>query len=91
MSDQTETFTEQDEADIEERMNGMDAGRAFADRHILEKITLFSKVYRDKKYSESFIEGFVDGINEVIGSSIYLHDNAAQGEESDTEVVDSQQ
>jgi hypothetical protein len=55
-----------------DNLNGMEAGRAFAHRHIIEKMNLFIEEYRRNNYSDIFVEGFVDGINEVTGGNIHL-------------------
>jgi hypothetical protein len=64
--------TEEDDYAMEQNLDGMEAGRAFAHRHIIDKMNLFIKVYREKNYSEFFVEGFIDGINEVTGGTIHL-------------------
>lgn len=74
-----------DEEAIEINLAGNDAGRAFAHRHIIEKMNLFIDEYRRNGYTEDFIKGFVDGINDVTGGVIYLD----RGEESDRETEET--
>ena len=76
-----ENYSEADE----DRLNGATAGQQFAQRHIFGKIDLFVKVYREKGWSEEFISGFIDGINDATGATICLN----SGEESVTEEVDN--
>lgn len=83
-----DTFEEQEDwtKEDEDRFNGEEAGVAFAQRHILDKITLFVKVYREKGYSEAFIEGFMEGINGNIGGNIFLDAN----DEEVTQALDNE-
>ena len=60
-----------DEATIQ-NLDGNEAGRAFAQRHIIDKMNLFIDEYRRNGYSEDFISGYVDGINDVTGGVIAL-------------------
>ena len=87
MSDlnETEAFEEQEDwtREDEDRFSGGEAGVAFAQRHVLDKINLFIEEYRRNKYSEEFIEAFLQGINDTLGSNIGHHD------EESTESVDS--
>lgn len=76
-----EDYTQEDE----DHLNGENAGKVFAQRHILDKMNLFIKVYHEKGWSMEFIEGFVDGINKVTGGTIRLNQ-----EETDEEEVDSE-
>jgi len=72
---------------IEENLQGNDTGRAFARRHIIDKMNLFIEEYRRNGYSENFIAGYVDGINDVTGGVIYLspdEDEESDGEELTT-------
>lgn len=78
-------YTQEDE----DRLKGEDAGKVFAQRHIIEKMNLFIKVYREKGWSMEFIEGFVDGINKITGGTISLK-RGDQQEESDEEEVDTE-
>ena len=71
---------------MEDHMNGEDAGRAFAHRHILEKMNLFFEEYRRNGYSEAFVEGFIEGVNDVTGGSINLVRDDEQREGSDHEL-----
>lgn len=84
MDTQAETVERATEEEIEQNLEGNDAGRAFANRHIIEKMNLFIDEYRRNGYSEDFISGFVDGINDVTGGVIYL----SPGDEE--EVVDEE-
>lgn len=77
--EEQEDWTREDE----DRFNGDAAGVAFAQRHVVDKINLFIEEYRRNKYSEEFIEGFLQGINDSLGSNIGHHD------EESTESVDS--
>ena len=65
-------MSEYTEEMVEENLHGNDAGRAFARKHIIEKMNLFIDEYRRNGYSENFVAGFVDGINDVTGGVIYL-------------------
>ncbi len=56
----------------EQTLEGFQAGEAFAHAHIIKKINLFMEEYRRNGYSEEFICGFIDGINEVTGGTIRL-------------------
>lgn len=69
---------------VEENLHGNDAGRAFARKHIIEKMNLFIDEYRRNGYSENFVAGFVDGLNDVTGGNIGFYDD----EETD-ELLDS--
>jgi len=76
-------ISEQDEEmspEVEENLNGNEAGRVFAQRHIIDKINTFLDVYRREGYSENFIAGFLDGINDTTGGHIGL---VVDDEESD--------
>ena len=76
---------------VERNLEGNDAGRAFADRHILQKMNLFIDEYRKNGYSEDFIRGFVDGINDVTGGVIYLeNEEAAEESEEAGEAVEEE-
>lgn len=81
MDTQTETVEEVLSPETEQNLQGNDAGRAFAHKHIIEKMNLFIDEYRRNGYDEWFISGFVDGINDVTGGVIYLD----PGEEADEE------
>lgn len=71
--------SEYSEQVMEDNLNGNDAGQAFARRHIIEKMNLFIEEYRRNNYSEDFVAGFVDGINDVTGSCISLqHDEETE-------------
>lgn len=74
-------MTAEERKAIDDNIDGNEAGRAFAHRHILAKINTFIDVYRSKKYSENFIEGFIEGVNDVTGGFITL--------DSETEEVDN--
>ncbi len=58
--------------EMEQNLAGNDAGRAFAYRHIMDKINLFIQEYRRNGYGEDFVAGFIDGVNDVTGGSISL-------------------
>lgn len=88
MDTQTETVEMATEQEIEDNLNGNDAGREFARKHIIEKMNLFMEVYRREGYSEDFISGFVDGINDVTGGVIYLEPDEGDEEvDEDTEAL----
>jgi hypothetical protein len=74
--------SEEMSAETEQNLEGNEAGRVFAQRHILDKVTLFVDEYRRQGYTEDFISGFLDGINDTTGAWIHLEDN---DEESDGE------
>jgi hypothetical protein len=65
-------MSEYTEQMVEDNLHGNEAGRAFARRHIIDKMNLFIEEYRRNGYSENFIAGYVDGINDVTGGVIYL-------------------
>ena len=70
--DNVEIETEiMDEATFQ-NLSGNEAGRAFAQRHIIDKMNLFIDEYRRNGYTEDFINGYVDGINDVTGGVIAL-------------------
>lgn len=91
MSEESDVIEFDDEytQEDEDRLKGEDAGKVFAQRHIIEKMNLFIKVYREKGWSMEFIEGFVEGINQVTGGTISLK-RGDQQEESDEEEVDNE-
>ena len=68
-------MSEYSEELIEENLHGNDSGQAFAMKHIIEKMNLFIDEYRRNGYSENFVNGFIDGINEVTGGNISLTDD----------------
>jgi len=61
-----------DEQMLEDNLNGVEAGEAFAHRHIIEKMNLFIDEYRKNGYTEDFISGFLDGVNNITGGAIHL-------------------
>ena len=80
-------MSEYSEELIEENLQGNEAGRVFAQRHILDKINLFLSEYRRNNYSENYISGFLDGINDTTGGYIQLvtdEDEESDGEELTT-------
>lgn len=81
---------------IEDALNGRDAGETFAQRHIIEKINLFIDEYRRNGYSEEYVQGFIDGVNEMTGDSISLEASDGEGvsdelEEAGTSVQEMQE
>ena len=67
-----------------DNLNGNMAGAAFARRHIVDKINLFLEEYRRNGYTENFVSGFIDGVNDVTGGRISLViDECPEGEAAD--------
>jgi hypothetical protein len=66
-----------------ENLEGNEAGRVFAQRHIIDKINTFLDVYRREGYSENYIHGFLDGINDSTGANIGMHVDDEDDEETD--------
>ena len=66
-------MSEYSEELIEENLHGNDSGQAFAMKHIIEKMNLFIDEYRRNGYSENFVNGFIDGINEVTGANLFSY------------------
>lgn len=64
----------------QQTIEGFQVGEAFAHNHIIRKMNLFMEEYRRNGYSEEFISGFVDGINEVTGGTIRLDAGEVDGE-----------
>ena len=84
--DATDLVVEAEELspEMEDLLNGHTAGEQFAARHIMEKINMFLQEYRRNGYSESFLSGFIDGINDVTGGAIVL------GGDEDEESVETE-
>lgn len=82
-------FDENYTVEDEDRLQGEEAGKTFAQRHILDKMNLFIKVYREKGWSMEFISGFVDGINEITGGSISLRGPNNPADEETEELLDN--
>ena len=78
-----------DEA-AEQNLSGNEAGRAFAQRHIIDKMNLFIDEYRRNGYSEDFISGYVDGINDVTGGVIALDFQTDDEESEDAELTSAE-
>lgn len=56
----------------EQTIEGHQTGEAFAHKHIIGKMNIFMEEYRRNGYSEQFICGFINGINDVTGGTIRL-------------------
>ena len=68
-------MSEYSEQMIEDNLRGNDAGQAFARKHIIEKMNLFLDEYRRNGYSEDFVAGFVEGLNDVTEGNIGFYDD----------------
>ena len=75
--EEDDDLTDEERLAIEDNLNGLEAGQTFAHRHIIDKVNTFIDVYRSKGYSEDFIEGFIDGINEITGGFISLTNDSS--------------
>ena len=76
-----------DDVEVEDRINGGMAGQEFAHRHIIGKMNIFMEEYRRNGFSEEFIAGYVEGINEVTGGNIGL--DAGDSDEELQELLDN--
>lgn len=65
-------MSEYTEQAIEDTVFGNDTGQNFAWEHIIKKMNIFIDEYRRNGYSEDFVNGFIEGINDVTGGNISL-------------------
>ena len=87
MSEAVETDSEWTK-EMEQHQQGYEAGEVFVKRHIIEKINLFLKTYREKKWDTDFIRGWMDGISDNTGISFKV---AGQTEESDESALQDEE
>lgn len=80
-------MSEYTEQVLEDTVFGNDTGQNFAWEHIIKKMNLFIDEYRRNGYSEDFVNGFIEGINDVTGGNISLEESEV--DEETAELLDN--